>query len=152
MYLNIYFSVDSYYRITQEECLREESRYHYLNTLVAMANHKHERSELEKKYQRGDQRMMRDFGSLKDLFTVLRFDDCYLSCTISCIHLVYFPKQHKLNLQEQMIKQLRKQQKDLKESSGAMTNQKSIFRVSAHYDFLTVVHHYFNIYLFIIAL
>jgi hypothetical protein len=31
--------------------------------------------------------------------------------------------------QEQLTKQLRKQQKDLKESAGAMTNQKSSFRV-----------------------
>ena len=47
---------------------------------------------------------MRDFANLKELFT------------------------HKLTLQEQKIKQLRKQQKELKESAGAMTNQKSIFR------------------------
>jgi hypothetical protein len=35
-----------------------------------MSNHKLERAELETKYERGEQRMMRDFGSLKDLFTV----------------------------------------------------------------------------------
>lgn len=46
------------------------------------------------------------------------------------VHIHFLLMQHKLTLQEQMIKQLRKQQKELKESSGAMTNQKSIFRVS----------------------
>ena len=50
--------------------MREESRYHYLHTLITMSNHKLERAELETKYERGEQRMMRDFGSLKDLFTV----------------------------------------------------------------------------------
>ena len=47
---------------------------------------------------------MRDWNSLKELF------------------------QHKLSVQDQQIKQLRKQQKDLKESAGAMTNQKTIFK------------------------
>ena len=69
-----------------------------------MASQKLERADAEKKHQQGDGRLMRDFTSLKELFT------------------------HKLSLQEQRIKQLRKQQKDLKESAGAMTNQKTIFR------------------------
>ena len=69
-----------------------------------MANQRLERADSERKHQQGDGRLMRDFSSLKELFT------------------------HKLGLQEQRIKQLRKQQKELKESAGAMTNQKSIFR------------------------
>merc|ERR1711916_312469 len=47
----------------QDECLREESRYHYLNTLVTMANQRLERADSEKKHQQGDGRLMRDFSS-----------------------------------------------------------------------------------------
>ena len=63
-----------------------------------------ERADTEKRCQKGEHRLMRDWNSLKELF------------------------QHKLSLQDQQIKQLRKQQKELKESAGAMTNQKTIFR------------------------
>ena len=90
--------------LCQDECLREESRYHYLNTLVTIARQKKERADIEKKCQKGAHRLMRDWNSLKELF------------------------QHKLSVQDQQIKQLRKQQKDLKESAGAMTNQKTIFK------------------------
>jgi hypothetical protein len=52
-----------------------------------MSNHKLERAELEKKYQRGDQRMMRDFASLKDLFTVRRTAlFVYVNRHLPCIH------------------------------------------------------------------
>ena len=50
--------------------------------------------------------MMRDFGSFKELYA------------------------HKLTQQEQLTKQLRKRQKELKENAEAMTNQKSNFLVS----------------------
>ena len=36
-----------------------------------MANHKFERSEMEKKYQSGEQRLNRNFSSLKELFNVI---------------------------------------------------------------------------------
>jgi len=87
----------------QEECMREESRYHYLNSLTSISRIKLERAEMEKKWQSGDGRMMRDFGSFKDLYT------------------------HKLSQQEALTKQLRKKQKELKENSGVMTNQKTNF-------------------------
>ena len=90
---------------TQDECLREESRYHYLNCLVTIARTKLDRAEQEKKFQSGDSsRMMRDFASFKELYG------------------------HKITQQEQLTKQLRRQQKELKETAGAMTNQKSNFR------------------------
>ncbi len=42
--------------------------------------------------------------------------------------------QHKMTQQEQLTKQLRKQQKELKENSGVLTNQKTNFTVSsAHF-------------------
>ncbi len=67
--------------------MREESRYHYLHTLITMANHKLERAELETKYQRGEQRMMRDFGSLKDLFTVGTFSCAQIFLFVSdCLY------------------------------------------------------------------
>jgi len=90
---------DSY----QEECLREESRFHYLNSLTSIARIKLDRAEQESKWQNGDGRLMRDFSSFKDLYS------------------------NKLNQQEQLTKQLRKRQKELKENSGVMTNQKSNF-------------------------
>jgi len=90
---------------SQEECLREESRYHYLNCLVTIAKTKLDRAEKEKKCQSGDStRIMRDFASFKELYG------------------------HKITQQEQLTKQLRRQQKELKETAGAMTNQKSNFR------------------------
>ena len=39
--------------------------------------------------------------------------------------------QNKLSQQDQLTKQLRKKQKDLKENAGAMTNQKTNFSVCA---------------------
>jgi hypothetical protein len=87
----------------QEECIREESRFHYLNSLTNIAKIKTERAEQEKKWQSGDGRMMRDFASFKDLYA------------------------NKLSQQEQMTKALRKKQKELKENAGVMTNQKTNF-------------------------
>ena len=54
----------------QEECLREESRFHYLNNLVAIARIRLERAEQEKKWQNKDGKMTRDFGSSKELYAV----------------------------------------------------------------------------------
>ena len=54
----------------QEECLREESRYHSLNCLVSIARIKLDRAEQEKKWQEGNGRMLRDFASFKDLYSV----------------------------------------------------------------------------------
>jgi intraflagellar transport protein 81 len=54
----------------QEECLREESKYHYLQNLIFISKIKLERSEQEKKWQNGQGRLVRDFASLKDLYNV----------------------------------------------------------------------------------
>ena len=58
----------------QEECLREESRYHHINCLVAMFKQKLERAEMERKWRQKDGRMLRDFGSLKELYEVNNID------------------------------------------------------------------------------
>ncbi len=73
--------------VFQEECLREESRFHYLNSLTAIARIKLDRAEQESKWQKGEGRMMRDFASFKDIYT------------------------NKLTQQELLTKQLRKRQK-----------------------------------------
>lgn len=89
----------------QEECLREESRYHQLQNLINIAKIRLARVEQEKQWQAGQGRLMRDFASLKELYA------------------------HKLTQQEALTKQLRKRQKELKENSGALTNQKTNFMV-----------------------
>eukprot|EP00607_Mallomonas_marina_P005930 CAMPEP_0182425364 /NCGR_PEP_ID=MMETSP1167-20130531/11775_1 /TAXON_ID=2988 /ORGANISM="Mallomonas Sp, Strain CCMP3275" /LENGTH=679 /DNA_ID=CAMNT_0024606011 /DNA_START=12 /DNA_END=2051 /DNA_ORIENTATION=- len=88
----------------QEECLREETRYHTLNCMLSISRQKLERAEQEKRWRNGDGRMLRDFSCLKDLYT------------------------HKSVQQEQLTKQLRNQTKILKESSSVMSNQKTLFR------------------------
>ena len=87
----------------QDECMREESRFHYLNSLTSIARIKLDRAEQESKWQAGDGRLMRDIPHFKDLYA------------------------NKLTQQEQLTKQLRKRQKELKENAGVMTNQKTNF-------------------------
>jgi hypothetical protein len=131
----------------QEECLREESRYHYLQHLAKIVRIKVDRAEQEKNWQAGKGRMLRDFASMKDFYTVmlcattfkLPFFVCTLPHTIvrphnthshTQLHTISTPStplQNKLTQQEHMVKQLRKRQKELKENSGALTNQKSNF-------------------------
>lgn len=88
----------------QDDCLREETKYHTLTSLIGITRIKISRANDEKNWQAGEGSLMRDFASLKDLYA------------------------HKIAQQEQLTKQLRKKQKDLKENSGAMTNQKSNFK------------------------
>lgn len=90
----------------QDECLREESRYHQLQNLISISKIRLARVEQEKKWQAGQGRLMRDFASLKELYA------------------------NKLAQQDQLTKQLRKRQKELKENAGALTNQKTNFMVS----------------------
>ncbi|CAE7832708.1 IFT81 [Symbiodinium microadriaticum] len=87
----------------QEECLREESRYHTLNCLVNISRIRLQRAEQEKKWNDGNGRMLRDFASFKELYA------------------------HKIAQQEQLTKQLRKRQKELKENAMVLTNQKTNF-------------------------
>eukprot|EP01033_Poteriospumella_lacustris_P004485 gene4485-3204_t len=87
----------------QDECLREESRYHQLQNLISISKIRLSRVEQEKKWQAGQGRLMRDFASLKELYA------------------------NKLAQQDQLTKQLRKRQKELKENAGALTNQKTNF-------------------------
>jgi hypothetical protein len=54
----------------QEECLREESRYHTLNCLLNIAKIRLQRADQEKKWNDGNGRMLRDFASFKELYAV----------------------------------------------------------------------------------
>jgi intraflagellar transport protein 81 len=90
--------------LAQEDCLREESRYHSLHCLVSIAKIKLDRADQEKKWQEGNGRMLRDFASFKDLYS------------------------QKLSQQEHLTKQLRRRQKELKEDSHVMSNQKTNFQ------------------------
>lgn len=87
----------------QEECLREESRYHTLNCLVSNSKIKLQRAEQEKKWNEGHGRMLRDFSSFRELYA------------------------HKIAQQEQLTKQLRVKQKELKENAMSLTKQKQNF-------------------------
>jgi intraflagellar transport protein 81 len=54
----------------QDDCLREESKYHYLQNLIFIARNRLERCEQEKKWQNGQGRLVRDFACLRDLYNV----------------------------------------------------------------------------------
>lgn len=87
----------------QEDCLREESRYHYLQCMMRIAEAHHERVEQEVEYDRGHGRLLRDFRTYKELY------------------------QHKISQQEGLAKELRKRQKHLKESEGDNLGQRQMF-------------------------
>ena len=87
----------------QEDCLRVESRYHYLQCLSSIARVHLERVDDEAKYESGDGRLLRDFKTYKELYT------------------------HKIQNQEQMAKELRRRQKALRESAGAHAEQNKMF-------------------------
>lgn len=87
----------------QEEALRGESRYHYLNALSKIGDAQLHRVEEELEYQQGVRRLRRDFKSYQDLFT------------------------SKVQRQEQLSKELRKKQKSLKEVEGTNTQQRQMF-------------------------
>lgn len=89
----------------QEECLREESRYHYLNCLSGMANAQLQRVEQESRCERGEDELLRDFKSWKAVYT------------------------HKVQQQEQYAKELRKRQKAIKENEGPNMEQRAMFAV-----------------------
>merc|ERR1719183_1016689 len=87
----------------QEDCLREESRYHYLQCMMQIADAHHERVQQEVEYERGHGRLLRDFRTYKELY------------------------KHKISQQEGLAKELRKRQKHLKEAEGDNLGQRQMF-------------------------
>lgn len=71
----------------QEECLREESRYHFLSSLISINRVQQKRAELEEACEKGDKQLLKNFASFKELYN------------------------HKLVQLEHLAKQLRNQQK-----------------------------------------
>lgn len=87
----------------QDECLKEESRFHFLRNQLSINKIRLERAEQEQRWRDGDGRLNRDFASIKALY------------------------ENKLVQQEQLVKTLRKQQRDLKELSDSVGDQKKHF-------------------------
>ena len=87
----------------QDECLREESRYHYLSSLIAIAQGHLDRVQQEVSFERGEKKFMRDWKCYKDMY------------------------QNKIQQQEQLSKELRKRQKLIKESAGGNAEQRAMF-------------------------
>ena len=87
----------------QEECLREESRYHYLNCLEAVANAQLEKVKQEQEYSRGKGKLLRDFKNYTELYN------------------------HKLQQQAALSKELHKRQKEIKENADENLGQKQLF-------------------------
>lgn len=77
----------------QDDCLQEESRYHYLNCLSSIADTHLEKVRLEEKYEKGEGRLLPNFKCFRELYM------------------------NKISSQENMAKEMRKQQKEMKESS-----------------------------------
>jgi hypothetical protein len=73
----------------QEECLREESRYHYLQHLSTITKIKLDRADYEKQCQKGKAQLMRNFASLKEFYAVrtcaVVVDEFCVCC--ACSHL-----------------------------------------------------------------
>ena len=87
----------------QNECLREESKFHLLNCMTAVAEAKLQRVHDELGFQKGEGRLLRDFKSYKELYS------------------------QKIQQQEQLSKVLRGKQKQLRETTGAHANQRQNF-------------------------
>lgn len=88
----------------QGECLREESRYHYLHALMGILEVHVDKVKQEEKWEAGDGRLLPEFKSYKELY------------------------QNKISQQESLSKQLRKQQKSIKENEAQYTEQVGLCR------------------------
>jgi intraflagellar transport protein 81 len=120
----------------KDECLKEESRFHYLTHVAEINRIRLERAEQEQKWQNGNGRLMRDFPTYKDLYSVSKNIIQPLGYIFTCSLWVL---QNKLTQQEQLIKQLRKNQRDLKETSDTMGCQKGDFQVLLIFVFGIVI-------------
>ncbi|CAM9267833.1 unnamed protein product [Chrysoparadoxa australica] len=87
----------------QEECLSAESRFHYISNLDSIMEARLKRVEQEERWEQGDGRLLPDFKCYKDLY------------------------EHKLRQQESLSKQLRRQQKSIKEAEGGSSEQRKMF-------------------------
>ena len=87
----------------QDDTIKEESRYHALQMQCSIEDARMVRIEQEADYERGKGRLLRDFKTFQDLY------------------------HHKITTQEGLSKELRKQQKNLKENSVETSSQRAGF-------------------------
>ena len=87
----------------QQDCLSQESRFHYLQSMIGIVEARYSKVEEEMEFERGNGRLLRDFRSYKDLYD------------------------HKIVQAEGMVKQLRQQQKTVVEKEGDHLEQRGMF-------------------------
>lgn len=89
--------------VLQEECLREESRYHFLQSLFGIANARLDRVQREDRCEKGEETLLRDFKTYKDLYS------------------------HKITQQQNFSDALRKRHKSIKENEAPRMEQRAMF-------------------------
>lgn len=87
----------------QDDCIQEECKYHTLQCQISIEDAKYEKVQREMEYENGNGRLLRDFETFQNLYN------------------------HKITQQESLSKELRKQQKTLRETGSGTTNQRSQF-------------------------
>lgn len=87
----------------QDECLQEESRYHYLNCLVQMADVKLKRLTDEEAWKAGNGQLLPNFKTYDQLYS------------------------NKLTQQQRLSEQLRKQKADIEKNEGSDLKQRAMF-------------------------
>uniref|UniRef100_A0A7S1XP79 IFT81 calponin homology domain-containing protein n=1 Tax=Phaeomonas parva TaxID=124430 RepID=A0A7S1XP79_9STRA len=87
----------------EAECFQEESKYHYTNNMKAVAEAKWMKVQQEEKWGKGEGRLMRDFQTYMELYN------------------------DKLRSQQDLSRQLRKQQQDIRKNEGPNSKQREMF-------------------------
>jgi len=87
----------------QQECLQEESRYHYLQCLKNISEAQLEKVKQEENYQKGEDSLLPNIKTWTDLY------------------------KNKEQQQKNMANQLRKRQKEIKENEGSYIKQRQQF-------------------------
>ncbi|CAM9370810.1 unnamed protein product [Ectocarpus sp. 13 AM-2016] len=88
---------------SQEDALAEESRYHFLQSLCSITEARLQSVRQDERWEKGDGRLLPEFQCHRDLY------------------------EHKLRQQEALSKQLRRQQRSIKENEGSSTVQRRMF-------------------------
>ncbi|KAF0696267.1 Aste57867_12965 [Aphanomyces stellatus] len=87
----------------QDDCLREESQFHFLNCQIQIETAKLEKVTQEEEFEKGNGKLLRDFRTFQELY------------------------KNKVNQQESLTKELRKQQKSLKTNLSEYMIQRGLF-------------------------
>ena len=87
----------------QEDLLEAERQYHFLQNMLRISSERLHRADEEQQFRDGEGRLLRDFGTWKELY------------------------ENKLAQQEQLSKQLRRQQRDLNENASEHARQRTSF-------------------------